>query len=67
MGQTMGAGEVGRELGDAGGPLLVGALSPLGLGVALAGLAGAIGLAAATAGRLATHRGSTKAVLDETD
>jgi hypothetical protein len=25
LGQTMGAAEVGRELGDAGGPLLVGA------------------------------------------
>ncbi|MGI9000840.1 MAG: MFS transporter [Pseudonocardia sp.] len=37
LGQTMGAAEVGRELGDAGGPLLVGALAtvaslPLGLG-----------------------------------
>ena len=38
MGQTMGAGEVGRELGDAGGPLLVGALSALSLGAGLAGL-----------------------------
>ena len=27
LGQTMGAAEVGRELGDAGGPLLVGALA----------------------------------------
>ncbi len=27
MGQTMGAAEVGRELGDAGGPLLVGAIA----------------------------------------
>ncbi len=27
MGQTMGAAEVGRELGDAGGPLLVGAVA----------------------------------------
>jgi MFS family permease len=26
LGQTMGSAEVGRELGDAGGPLLVGAL-----------------------------------------
>ncbi len=36
IGQTMGAAEVGRELGDAGGPLLVGAIAaattlPLGL------------------------------------
>lgn len=37
MGRTMGSAELGRELGDAGGPLIVGALStlaglPLGLG-----------------------------------
>jgi DHA1 family tetracycline resistance protein-like MFS transporter len=30
MGQTMGAAEVGRELGDAGGPLLVGAIAATG-------------------------------------
>lgn len=42
MGQTMGAGEVGRELGDAGGPLLVGALSTVGLGAGLAGLGAVI-------------------------
>jgi DHA1 family tetracycline resistance protein-like MFS transporter len=29
LGQTMGAAEVGRELGDAGGPLLVGAIAAL--------------------------------------
>jgi MFS family permease len=52
LGQTMGAGEVGRELGDAGGPLLVGALSALGLPAALAGLAVALALAAALAERL---------------
>jgi MFS transporter, DHA1 family, tetracycline resistance protein len=36
LGQTMGAAEVGREIGDAGGPLLVGAIaatSTLGLGL----------------------------------
>jgi DHA1 family tetracycline resistance protein-like MFS transporter len=27
LGQTMGSAEIGRELGDAGGPLLVGALA----------------------------------------
>jgi MFS family permease len=46
LGQTMGAAEVGRELGDAGGPLLVGALAVGGLGLGLAGLGlvcGAIG------------------------
>jgi MFS family permease len=52
MGQTMGAGEVGRELGDAGGPVLVGALSPIGLGAGLVGLAAAIGLGAAASWRL---------------
>jgi hypothetical protein len=36
----MGAGEVGRELGDAGGPLLVAALASIaGLGAGLLGLA----------------------------
>jgi MFS family permease len=40
LGQTMGAAEVGRELGDAGGPLLVGAIAtPAGLAVALLSLA----------------------------
>ena len=48
LGQTMGAAEVGRELGDAGGPLLVGtiaALTTLSTGYA----ALAISIAAATA------------------
>jgi DHA1 family tetracycline resistance protein-like MFS transporter len=40
LGQTMGAAEVGRELGDAGGPLLVAALASIaGLGAGLLGLA----------------------------
>lgn len=40
LGQTMGAAEVGRELGDAGGPLLVGALAAAAtLDLGLAGLA----------------------------
>ena len=42
MGQTMGAAEVGRELGDAGGPLLVGALGAVSLTLGLAGLGGAL-------------------------
>ncbi|GAA5142069.1 MFS transporter [Pseudonocardia adelaidensis] len=44
LGQTMGAAEVGREVGDAGGPLLVGALAAAAgaLGVGLAGLAVAL-------------------------
>ncbi|MFE3178593.1 MFS transporter [Amycolatopsis sp. NPDC059090] len=51
LGQTMGAAEVGRELGDAGGPLLVGAIaSAATLGAGFGGLAAAlavIGLAVA--------------------
>ncbi|MFD9960102.1 MFS transporter [Amycolatopsis sp. NPDC058986] len=40
LGQTMGAAEVGRELGDAGGPLLVGAIAvATTLGLGLTGLA----------------------------
>ncbi|GAB3394103.1 MFS transporter [Amycolatopsis echigonensis] len=40
LGQTMGAAEVGRELGDAGGPLLVGAIaSAATLGAGFLGLA----------------------------
>ncbi len=46
MGQTMGAAEVGRELGDAGGPLAVGALAVVSLAAGFAGLA-AVVLAAA--------------------
>ena len=61
MGRTMGSAELGRELGDAGGPLLVGSLAalvglPLGLG-ALALL-----IAAAAAPRL-----GSKHVLTESD
>jgi MFS family permease len=56
LGQTMGAGEVGRELGDAGGPLLVGALSPVGLAVGLGGLSAVVGAGALVALRLARRR-----------
>jgi MFS transporter, DHA1 family, tetracycline resistance protein len=49
LGATMGAAEVGRELGDAGGPLLVGALAvAVGLGWGFAGLAGLLVLIAGT-------------------
>jgi MFS transporter, DHA1 family, tetracycline resistance protein len=56
LGQTMGAAEVGRELGDAGGPLLVGAIAaPAGLAVALLSLAaGLLGTAAWTTTRRPT-------------
>jgi MFS family permease len=51
LGQTMGSAEVGRELGDAGGPLLVGGIATattmtgglLGLAALLTALAAAIG------------------------
>ena len=58
LGQTMGAAEVGRELGDAGGPLLVGAIAgPAGLGVGLLSLA--VGLLGAAAW-VATWRPDTR-------
>ncbi|MDT7702335.1 MAG: hypothetical protein QOJ30_4660, partial [Pseudonocardiales bacterium] len=45
LGQTMGSAEIGRELGDAGGPLLVGALgAAFGLASGLGGLAALLGL-----------------------
>ncbi|MBW8803359.1 MAG: MFS transporter [Catenulisporales bacterium] len=56
LGQTMGAAELGRELGDAGGPLIVG-------GVAVAATLGAgfLTLAALTAlATLAVRRGSDR-------
>ena len=60
LGRTMGAGEVGSELGDAGGPVLVGALGPIGLGAGLAALAAALavcaGLSSARLGRLRRTR-----------
>ena len=42
LGRTMGAGEVGRELGDAGGPILVGAFSGFGLTAGLVALCAAL-------------------------
>lgn len=52
LGQTMGSAEVGRELGDAGGPLIVGALAAaITLTPALLGFAGML---TATAALLAT-------------
>jgi DHA1 family tetracycline resistance protein-like MFS transporter len=59
LGQTMGAAEVGRELGDAGGPLLVGAIAaPAGLPVGLLSLAvGLLGTAAWTTTRRPTTPG----------
>ncbi len=47
LGQTMGAAEVGRELGDAGGPLLVGSLAAIAtLSLGLFGLAAVLAILA---------------------
>lgn len=46
LGRTMGAGEVGRELGDAGGPVLVGAFGLISLGGGLAALAATLAISA---------------------
>jgi MFS family permease len=47
LGQTMGSAEVGRELGDAGGPLLVGAIAAtLSLGSGYAALAAVLAVGA---------------------
>jgi MFS family permease len=58
IGQTMGAAEVGRELGDAGGPLLVGALAAVvTLGAGFLGLAVLLVIAGvATAGARVPER-----------
>lgn len=45
VGQTMGAAEVGRELGDAGGPLLVGLVGAISLVAGIGALAGALAVA----------------------
>ncbi len=56
LGRTMGAGEVGRELGDAGGPALVGAFDAVGLGAGFAALAAAlVACAGASSSRLRRH------------
>ena len=50
LGETMGSAEVGRELGDAGGPLLVGALATAAtLSTGLMGAAAVLAVAAAIA------------------
>ena len=52
LGQTMGAAEVGRELGDAGGPMLVGIVAAaLTLGSGFAALAVILGAVALVSGR----------------
>ena len=61
MGRTMGSAELGRELGDAGGPLVAGAVATasvpgIGLGVVAALTAGA-GVLAAVGTRTSRNRG----------
>lgn len=57
LGQTMGAAELGRELGDAGGPLFIAAVASFAtLGYAFAALAALLAAGAAVALALA-HRG----------
>ncbi|MGW7535414.1 MFS transporter [Amycolatopsis sp. NPDC054798] len=59
LGQTMGAAEVGRELGDAGGPLLVGAIaSAATLGAGFGGLAVVLAIVGSLVAR--TSAGSGK-------
>ena len=63
LGQTMGAAEIGRELGDAGGPLLVGAIAAaLTLSWGLATLAGTVAFIAVLAARLSPHRRTPRAL-----
>ncbi|MDQ4489092.1 MFS transporter [Sinomonas sp. ASV486] len=60
MGRTMGSAELGREAGDAGGPLLVGAVAAsAGLGWGLASLAAAVALAGFAVPRDPAHRSDT--------
>lgn len=61
LGRTMGAAEVGRELGDAGGPVLVGAFGVIGLGAGLIALAAALAGCAVLALPGAEPRGSRAA------
>lgn len=56
LGQTMGGAEVGRELGDAGGPILVGAVAvALNLNWGLVALALTLVFAAVLTARRAAH------------
>ncbi|HEY3710197.1 MAG TPA: MFS transporter [Amycolatopsis sp.] len=62
LGQTMGAAEVGRELGDAGGPLLIGAIAVAAtLGAGFLGLAALLAVAALAVLGARTPAGGTRA------
>ncbi|MES2169702.1 MAG: MFS transporter [Actinomycetota bacterium] len=57
MGRTMGTAELGREAGDAGGPLLVGAIASVAtLGIGLAALGGVAIVAAALTGAFSSKK-----------
>jgi MFS family permease len=58
LGQTMGTAELGRELGDAGGPLLVGAIATA---VSLTAGYGALALLLISVPATAAHRSGRKA------
>lgn len=60
LGQTMGAAEVGRELGDAGGPLLVGAVGLVSLTAGLGALAAALVICAALIHQHAQSTGQSR-------
>ncbi|WP_433298090.1 MFS transporter [Pseudonocardia sp. CA-142604] len=59
LGQTMGSAEVGRELGDGGGPLLVGALASV---ATVAGGLGGFAVVLAAIGVAATGRGGRRRI-----
>jgi MFS family permease len=57
MGRTMGSAELGREVGDAGGPILVGVIAgTASLSIALGGMAVIIAAAGAFGGALLRAR-----------
>jgi MFS family permease len=62
MGRTMGSAELGREIGDAGGPILVGVVAgAVALPIALGVLAAASAIAAAVGGMLVSRSADTMA------
>ncbi|MFE7844255.1 MFS transporter [Microbacterium sp. NPDC057407] len=61
LGRTMGSAELGRELGDSAGPLLVGAVATaVSLPVGLAALAGVTGIAALAVGATPASRSAPR-------
>ncbi|GAA1002206.1 MFS transporter [Subtercola frigoramans] len=61
MGRSMGTAELGRELGDAGGPLLIGAVATAaGVTTGLGVLAGVLGIIAGTTALALRHHSPSK-------